>query len=211
MAIIIDGKSVKKIYHGSNSVKQVWFGGNKVWSSGPSWEFTDSFTGTALSNYWSTSGGIAVSNGYATKNNSNGSSDAWCNTIINSDEVAVEVIVGAVGNNTESSSVLIGDQWQYVYAEFNKNGGLIGEYDGKGWLVLQTYSFGSPLANGDVISLRRKGRKVQWFRNGELLWTKETNLQPASSYSAGFSVRRSGNLFSANYSPTIDLFRFGTP
>lgn len=211
MAIIIDGKSVKKIYHGSIPVKQVWIGGNKVWSSGPSWEFTDAFTGTALSNYWSTSGGIIVSNGAATKNNTNGSSDAWCNTLINSNEVAVEVTVGTVGNNTESSSILMGDTWQYVYAEFNKDGGVIGEYDGKGWLVLQAYGLYPQLAKGDIVSLRRKGRQVELFLNEKPLCSRETNLKPANSYRGGFSVRRSGNLFSSNYSPTIDMFRFGTP
>jgi hypothetical protein len=202
-----DGSSlreVKKItvdYDGAvRVIRRVTLDGVQIW---PSWAFFDDFERSTIGANWQGSGAL-IELGRLKKNTTNGSADYWTSQQFAGDDLYVRTVLGPIQDAQQRASIILGSPSTYVFVEFSKTGGIIGDYDGWTWTTRATIP-SLALATGDVIEVSRVGTTVTLKHNGATVATAtSTQGRGVGNRRVGLSVRRDSNFFGTFYGPTFD-------
>lgn len=199
------------IYIGTERPAAIYVGTEQIWPTdtepAPSWDFFDDFERTSIGSAWTGSGGLIAGtapNRHLKKNTSAGSADYWTVQQFSSDDLTVRATLGPVDDLQQRASVILGSPAQYVYIEFSKSGGQIGDYNGTSWTQRASVPVLS-WAAGDVIEVRRRGTTISVLRNGTQIASGSSSIAIGSAYRrVALSVRMAVNLFVNWYGPTFD-------
>lgn len=188
-----DGSPVK-------TIKRVTRDGVQIW---PSWAFFDDFQRTTIGTAWTGSGAL-IESGYLKKNNTNGSADYWTAQTFTGDDRTVRVVLGPIQDSQQRASILLGSSASYVFVEFSKSGGVIGDYDGYAWNNRADVP-SMALLTGDVLELTRVGTSLVLKRNDVTVVTASSSQGRGTAHRrVALSVRRNSNVFGTYYGPTFD-------
>ena len=209
MPISFGSHNIKEIVYGNQQIKEVYLGNQLVWRKAPAWFFEDDFERTTLGANWNPASGALISAGELKKNNSNGSSDNWTAMTFPTDDLHVVTTLGTVTDPAQRSSIVLGSPSQYVYCEFSKNGGIIGDYDGWAWSDRTTIP-SLTIVNGSTVEVTRLGTTIRFIVNGVVRATATSSQGIGSSHrKVNLSVRRNSNIFGTYYSPTFEDVKIG--
>lgn len=173
------------------------------------WFFKDDFNRTVLGPDWVATGGVQLSAGALQKSTSNGSADCWTVKSFPTDDLHVVTIIGTANDANQRSSISLGSPSRYVFCEFSKNGGIIGDYDGQSWNTRASIP-SLPIGPSDKIEVRRWGTSISFLYNGTIRATAtSTQGRGADHRRVSLSVRRDSNIFGTYYSPTFTDVKVG--
>lgn len=213
MPIFAGGGNVSKIYIGATEVKSVYAGSTLVWTGEEPWDFVDDFERSTIGTDWTGSGGLIAGtapNRHLKKNSSAGSSDYWTVRQFDTDDIEVRTVLGPVDSGDIRAAIIIGNpSGQYVYVEFQANGGTLSYYNGSQWVQFSPVS-AKPggYTQGDVVVLKRTGTLVEFIVNGTVLASGATTVgRGPGSRRVALSVRSLTQLFIPRYGPTYDEVR----
>lgn len=209
MPISFGSHNIKEIVYGSQQIKEVYQGDQLVWRKPPAWFFEDDFNRTSLGSNWNPASGAILTGGMLKKNNSNGSSDNWTAMTFPTDDLHVRTVLGEVTDPGQRSSIALGSPSQYVYVEFSRNGGVIGDFDGWSWVIRSSIPSLS-LSSGSVVEVSRLGTTFRFIVDGVVRATAISSQAIGTSYRrVNLSVRRASDFFRTYYSPTFDEVKIG--
>lgn len=211
MPIYAGATPVTGVYIGATPVTAVYQGTVKIWPPDttnppdpvPTYKFYDDFNRTTIGPDWTGSGGL-IDAGALKKNNTNGSADYWTARTFDTDDLDVTAVLGPVTDPAQLAWIMLGSPSAYVYVEFSRNVGVIGDYNGTSWVARS--NFGAiPWTTGDTIRVTRSGSTVTVYRNGAVVATGVSSVARGTAYRrVGLSVRRASNFFGTYYGPTFD-------
>lgn len=205
--IYLGGTEISEIYIGTERPAAIYVGTEKIWPTdtepAPSWDFFDDFNRSAIGSAWTGSGGL-IAAGVLKKNTSAGSADYWTVQQFSSDDLTVRATLGPVDDVQQQGSIILGSPARYVYTEFSKSGGQIGDYDGSRW-TKRTDVPAQAWAAGDVIEVRRRGTAITVLRNGTQIASASSSVGIGATHRrVALSVRMAENFFVKWYGPTFD-------
>lgn len=191
-------------------IGSIWEGAasgyNLIWES---WFFTDDFNRTTIGPDWVTDGGSVISTGALRKNTTNGSSDNWTAKTFPTDDLHVLTTIGTAVDANQRSAISLGSPSRYVFCEFSKNGGIIGDYNGSTWNTRANIP-SLDIKPNDTIEVRRRGTSIMFYHNGSLRATAVSSVGLGASYRrVNLSVRRDSNIFGSYWSPSITDVKIG--
>lgn len=181
-------------------------GYNLIWQP---WYFKDDFNRTTIGPDWDSDGKSMISGGALQKNTSNGSSDNWTARSFPTDDLLVETTIATANDANQRSAISLGGPNRYVFCEFSKNGGVIGDYDGTSWNNRANIP-SLPIGPTDVIVVRRWGTSISFLYNGTVRATATSTQGRGPEYRrVNLSVRRDSNIFGTYYSPSFTDVKIG--
>lgn len=194
--------------------REIYLGSQKIWPA-LTWVFEDNFNrpnGEPGPNWQNNGVGAWINNNQLRRNGNPGEGTIWTAQQFGTDDLVVEVVLGAIDASDEFSAIKIGSGSNYVSVDYHSNETKAVYYDGASWVRIKTLPTRT-WSEGDTLRVSRTGTDFEVHYNGNLLdtFTDGHGIGPEHRRVAlTTNMSESGNVITTqNYSPAFDSVRVG--